>query len=111
MRLIAMILILILAGCATSESVLAPYASPLSCAEIDAEMVKLAERDANIYTARGLKEGAATGVGIAAASGVIPVGFAWLPLVAAVAGELRLTTHEERIAFLAYAREARGCTQ
>ena len=98
-----------LAGCVSSAALLAPYEPPASCAALDAEMLALAEHDATIYSVRGIKGGVAAGVGVAAAAGTLPVGFAWAPLVAAVLPQIQAPTNDERIAYLAYAREARGC--
>lgn len=101
--------LVIIAGCVSSGALLAPYDPPASCATLDAEMLALAEHDATIYSVRSFKEGAAAGIGIAAAAGTLPVGFAWAPLVAAMLPQIQAPTNGERISYLAYAREARGC--
>jgi hypothetical protein len=103
---------LIASGCAGGNpaSVLAPYAGvPTTCQAIDAELLALAEHDAAIYAARAIKEQTATGIGVAAAAGALPAGFAWAPLAAAGANQVRLPTHAARIQHLAVVREIRGC--
>jgi hypothetical protein len=110
MRVIPIFVAAFLTGCATSDGVLAPYAdAPTDCNEIAAEMLSLAEHDAAVLTARGLKEGAATGVGLAAAAGALPAGWAWAPLAAALAGQVELATHGQRIRYLAERAAGLGC--
>ena len=101
-----------LTGCALAQpaSVLSPYAAvPATCQEIDAELLALAEQDAKVLAARATKEQVAAGVGVAAAAGALPSGFAWAPLAAAGAHQVRLPTHGPRIEYLAIVREIRGC--
>ena len=96
-------------GCATDQALLATYQPPESCSAINAEMAHIARRDAHIVNAFGLKDGLVVGVGVAAAAGMVPAGWAWGPLAATVAGQLRAPTQPERLAYLANARESRGC--
>ena len=108
----AMVLVAVLAltGCVSPGQVLEPYiAVPATCDEIDAEMLELAGLDATVFSLRGIKEGAVASVGLAAAAGTLPTGFAWAPLGAAAIGQVRLGTHETRISYLAYVREMRKC--
>jgi hypothetical protein len=110
MPILFAVILILLAGCASSSALLAPYEPPASCADLDAEMLALAEHDATIYSVRGIKESAAIGIGVAAAAGTLPVGFAWAPIVAAMLPQIQAPTNGERIAYLALAREARGCS-
>lgn len=103
---------LLLTGCALAQpaAVLAPYAAvPTTCAALDAELLALAEHDAQVLSARALKQQTATGIGVAAAAGALPTAMAWAPLAAAGASQIQLPTHEERIRHLALVREIRGC--
>ncbi len=101
---------LLLTGCASSTALLAPYAPiPATCEAIYHDMTTLAERDAKVLLARSLKGGVATGIGLVAAAGAIPTGFAWVPLVVSVAASFQLSTHETRIAYLADQYGYRDC--
>ena len=99
-----------LTACATPQQVLAPAANvPTTCGAIDAEMLTLAEAQGQWQGIGTAKDSAVLGVGIAAAAGVLPAGFAWAPLAAMVMQQVRVPNHVGRINYLAQIREIRGC--
>ena len=101
---------LALTACATAEQVLAPASNvPTSCKAIDREMITLAEKHGNWDGIGVVKDSAVVGVGIAAAAGVLPAGFAWAPLVGMVVQQVRVPSYAGRINYLAQVREMRGC--
>ena len=101
---------MVLTACATPQQVLAPASNvPETCEAIDAEMFTLAESQGQWQGVGTAKDSAVLGVGIAAAAGVLPAGFAWAPLAAMVVQQVRVPNHVGRINYLANVREIRGC--
>ena len=107
MRTLIALSVVLLVGCASIH----PYQQPLpdGCEAMRAEMDELIEKDNAVYNIRGFKEGAVIGVSVAASAGALPIGWAWAPMVAAVAQNIQAPTHEARIAYLATALLEKDC--
>jgi hypothetical protein len=115
--LVVLVLLLVLAtGCSlvpTHDDVLATWVPPASCAALHAEMDALADRVAQRALVNTAKEGLVGAAGGVAATGLLPPAgaFALVPVVIAGMREFNLDTGaaSARLAYLATARDARGC--
>ena len=101
---------LLLTGCATQQSILAPYADvPTDCAAIDAELQSLAAKDATTINIRTARDVGVLGVSVATAVGSIPAAWVGVPIAVTLIHAVSFGTNSTRIAYLAYQRGYRGC--
>lgn len=104
------VLALSTSGCATQQSVLAPFTDlPEDCAGLAAEMLILGDEEA---LAQNVNLGTAnfpTAFAYAAAAGVVPTGFAWGPTIATAISYYRKGSHANRLWALYYRSETRHC--
>jgi hypothetical protein len=101
---------LTLTGCATQDYMLSGFTDvPETCTEINAELLEAATNEALWANVRVGRDGAVTGLGIAAAVGLIPTGYGWLPLTGSVIQLVSPPSQADRIYHLARVREIRGC--
>jgi hypothetical protein len=111
MRLVtSLIVFLLVSGCATQNYMLSGFSDiPETCKEIDAELLEAGVTEALWQNIRLGRDGAVTGIGIAAAVGLVPSGYGWLPLAGSVLQLISPPSKADRIYHLALVREIRKC--
>ena len=107
---VATLVIVFLVGCASSKDVLRQYEhAPNTCEEIQEEIMKLANQEVSYRNIRQLLQTAPTGIGVAAATGLVPAGLGWLPLISTISPHIPIPSNTNRIWYLSYVHASKQC--